>query len=96
MVYDAAYCVYTVRAACASAKMSHANCNAQYTGSAYSSCSCQPELLSLDYTCLYLGNVSCLLTDVALTNIAAYSGCENGPSVLDSLTANVSSLPCIT
>ena len=90
--YDANYCAVTVKSACNAAEMSQANCNAQYTGTAFSSCFCQPEILSQQYTCLYLGNVSCILTDAALTSIPAYSYCQNAPSVLDSLTGNVSSL----
>ncbi|KAM5358812.1 hypothetical protein ACJZ2D_014953 [Fusarium nematophilum] len=50
--------------------------------SSFSSCTCRPQLLRLDYSCEYIGNASCLATDVALTSLSGYSWCDNFASVI--------------
>jgi hypothetical protein len=50
--------------------------------SSFSSCTCQPRLLRQEYSCLYIGNASCLVTEVALSNLPGYSQCDNFPSVI--------------
>ncbi|KAH7006429.1 hypothetical protein EDB82DRAFT_493562 [Fusarium venenatum] len=54
--------------------------------SSFSSCTCRPELLRLDYSCEYIGNASCLATYLAteaeLSNLWGYSGCDNFESVI--------------
>jgi hypothetical protein len=40
------------------------------------------------YTCEFLGNVSCLQTPAALSNLGAYSLCENAPAVFGSLNSS--------
>ncbi|KAH7263813.1 hypothetical protein BKA59DRAFT_431376 [Fusarium tricinctum] len=50
--------------------------------STFSSCTCQPRLLRQEYSCLYVGNASCLVTEVALSNLPGYSECDNFPSVI--------------
>ena len=65
--------------ACASGLDLTSQCSLSYTslGAQFSSCICQPELLSLQYTCLYQLNASCLGEPAALTNIPAYNFCDN-------------------
>ncbi|KAF4462836.1 hypothetical protein FALBO_10349 [Fusarium albosuccineum] len=50
--------------------------------SSFSSCTCQPQLLRLDYSCHFIGNASCLVTDVALSSLRGYSECDNFASVI--------------
>ncbi|OBS26241.1 hypothetical protein FPOA_00182 [Fusarium poae] len=54
--------------------------------SSFSSCTCRPELLRLDYSCEYIGNASCLATslatEAALSNLWGYSDCDNFESVI--------------
>ena len=75
----------TVGSACASGIDLASQCSLSYTSlGAFSSCYCQPELLSLQYTCLYQANTSCFGEPAALTNIPAYNFCDNAASVLGS------------
>lgn len=89
--------------ACASELDLATQCSLSYTNfGAFSSCYCQPEMLSLQYTCQYQRNTSCFGEPAALTNIVAYSFCDNAASVLGSAGATKSvsrsetrwSLPC--
>jgi hypothetical protein len=101
--YNQDFC-NTAGSACASGNDLASQCSLSYTnlGAHFSSCFCQPELLSLQYTCLYQLNTSCLAEPAALTNIPAYNFCDNAASVLGSAgpTNSVSrsetrwSLPC--
>lgn len=71
----------TAASACDSGLLSQSECSETYAGhgstSAFSSCLCEPKLLSLAYTCNVLGNVSCLITPGAVTNMAQYKLCTN-------------------
>jgi hypothetical protein len=87
--YDPKFC-NTVLSSCARASISAAGCDGSYTGQQYSSCICQPPLFSLQYTCEFLGNTSCLLTTAALTGMAAYGLCPNLVDVLGGGNASVS------
>jgi hypothetical protein len=71
--------------ACASEADLISQCSLSYTNlGQFSSCYCQPELLSLQYTCLYQLNTSCFGEPAALTDIPAYNFCNNAASVLGS------------
>ena len=72
--------------ACASEADLISQCSLSHTtlGAQFSSCYCQPELLSLQYTCEYLLNTSCFGEPAALTDIPAYNFCDNAASVLGS------------
>jgi hypothetical protein len=71
---------------CASGSSEVERCDTAYSAHAErSSCLCAPELLSLEYSCLYVGNVSCVQTSAALSNIAAYNYCSNFQSVIGNL-----------
>ncbi|KAE9363280.1 hypothetical protein N431DRAFT_475440 [Stipitochalara longipes BDJ] len=82
----------TAEAACANAANSNSACSSSYAGKSeiqlYSSCLCEPEILSMSYSCLYLGNISCQITTAALSNILpAYTFCKNFASVLGGINA---------
>jgi hypothetical protein len=49
---------------------------------AFSSCLCNPAILSLEYTCSVLGNVSCLQVPAHLDSMTGYSYCNNINDVL--------------
>jgi len=70
--------------ACASEADLVTQCSLSYIGAQFSSCYCQPELLSLQYSCDYQLNTSCFGEPAALTNIPAYNFCDNAASVLGS------------
>lgn len=76
----------TAVSACDSGILSQSECSETYAGhgsaSAFSSCLCQPKLLSLAYTCNVLGNISCQLTPGAVTNMPQYKLCTNLLEVL--------------
>jgi hypothetical protein len=96
--YDPRICTNLVTW-CGSASVELQRCTTDYTSVAdVSSCLCAPELLSLEYSCNYVGNASCLQTNAALSNMAAYTYCANFQSVLGSITDvhMLSPLNCIT
>ncbi|KAH7025522.1 hypothetical protein B0J12DRAFT_733007 [Macrophomina phaseolina] len=64
-------------------------CKSSYTSSAdILSCQCAPSLVSLASVCEYDGNVSCILTTAATTNLWEYRNC---PSARNAMTAGVGS-----
>ena len=74
---------------CQSGQYSQQECHSSYPKQpvSFSSCFCEPALLSMDYTCLYLQNVSCFSTPAALTNLAGvYPYCTNLFQVLGSVS----------
>jgi len=83
--YDDKYCL-TAESACASVADANSACSISYAGKSqskiYSSCLCQPSILSLEYTCAFLGNISCQQTSAALSNLPDYRFCSNLVSVL--------------
>jgi hypothetical protein len=83
--YNQDFC-NTAGSACASGLDLTSQCSLSYTslGAQFSSCICQPELLSLQYTCLYQVNTSCFGEPATLTNLPAYKLCDNAASVLGS------------
>jgi hypothetical protein len=50
----------------------------------FSSCTCEPDILSWDYTCFYLGNISCLATGGTISNLYGYTYCDNFAEVIGS------------
>ena len=68
-------------------RMSYSRSQCLLTGktsdtSAYSSCLCDPAILSLEYSCRVLGNVSCLQVPAHLDQMTGYSYCDNINEVL--------------
>ncbi|KIW95337.1 uncharacterized protein Z519_03921 [Cladophialophora bantiana CBS 173.52] len=53
------------------------------TDPGFSSCYCQPKILSLAYSCEILGHGSCREIPATVTNLAQYSICPNFCDVLD-------------
>jgi hypothetical protein len=90
---DPNFCT-TAYSACQSHLNSQGECSLSdpKLGPEFSTCFCQPELLSLAYTCVYMGNLTCQGEPAALTNIPGYNFCRNAPSVLVSagVTTHVS------
>jgi hypothetical protein len=83
--YDARICTNLV-SWCGGVSVGIEKCTTDYTSvSDISSCLCAPPLLSLEYSCMYVGNASCIQTNAALSNIPAYSFCSNFESVLGNL-----------
>jgi hypothetical protein len=86
--YNVDFCT-TVFSSCESASQVAEDCAISNTGQQYLSCFCQPSVLSMEYTCEFLGNTSCVQTSAALTNLAAYGYCTNLLAVLGSSSAGV-------
>jgi len=68
-----------IESACASESMEDSLCYSSHRSdlNGYKSCVCQPQIISLDYMCEYLGNKSCQLTTADLTNLELYPLCSN-------------------
>lgn len=76
-----------VKKACQTAKSMRDECSTHKDDldtSSPSSCTCNPRLLRQEYTCLYVGNASCLATEVAFSNLPGYSRCDNFQLVIGS------------
>lgn len=89
--YDVGLCV-TARDKCLSRSQEINDCIYSYgaTDTRFSSCYCQPKLLSLAYTCEVVGNASCLELPATVTNLGPYQICTNFCEVLDCGQTNVS------
>lgn len=89
--YDVQYCT-TAASACQDGLDALQSCSINYLGQAqqYSSCYCQPSLLSAEYTCGFLGNVSCEQIPATLTNMVQYRYCTNFMEVLGGSSGSVS------
>ncbi len=79
----------SVADACAIELNLASSCDLAFKGTALSSCFCQPSILSLQYTCGVVGNVSCEFTSAEFTNLPAYALCKNLYSVLGTLPPSV-------
>jgi hypothetical protein len=80
--------------ACASALASIDKCSTDQSDiTSLSSCLCTPDIMSWDYTCSYLGNISCYETGATLSELPEYSLCENFAEVIGS---GISSAAVIT
>lgn len=72
-----------VNNACESAKASVDACSPYISDvTRFSSCTCQPNILTLDYSCFYRGNISCYGNAATLSNMFDYSWCDNFQSVI--------------
>ncbi|KAN0089840.1 hypothetical protein V8E51_018419 [Hyaloscypha variabilis] len=69
--------------ACSTMQLLQDNCDNSFTeaNAAYTSCLCQPRWLSLDYTCEFEGNRSCLGVPATLSNMIGYD-CPNFQDVI--------------
>jgi hypothetical protein len=75
-------CDTAVEAACLSAERVQNLCTTLTNLSALSSCQCQPVIMQNDFTCEYIGNVSCLAAPAATTNLIGYGYCSNFAEVI--------------
>lgn len=48
----------------------------------FSSCMCAPDLLRKDYSCMFLGNRSCLATGATIESALGYKDCSNFQEVI--------------
>ena len=91
--YDVSYCL-TASSACYSMTASRSGCTQSDMASA-SSCLCAPAVLSLEYTCSVLGNVSCVQVPAHLDQMSGWSYCTNNIeqvlTIPPSLTASLGS-----
>ena len=80
------YCFSTVDAACVSAEVLLDNC-IKFAGddARFTSCTCDPAIVRLEYTCQFLGNTSCLGAEATLSEVIGYS-CSNFGQVMSSAT----------
>ena len=88
--YNEFYCL-TASSACYSMTASRSGCTQSDVASA-SSCLCAPAVLSLEYTCSVLGNVSCIQVPAHLDQMSGWSYCNDIEQVLTippSLTASL-------
>ncbi|KAK3368816.1 hypothetical protein B0T24DRAFT_630702 [Lasiosphaeria ovina] len=78
------FCLTDVVSACQSALIGLSRCsNSMPDATQFSSCTCQPQLLSNAYTCEYLQAVSCMhASDFAVSDMVFYSLCDNFASVI--------------
>lgn len=85
-----------VKKACLTAKNLLDDCLTHVSDSdtsEFSSCTCQPKLLRLDYSCEYIGNASCFVTEAALSSLRGYSVCDNFESVIGTGLVSVLRVP---
>jgi len=76
--YDINQC-YSLGLSCTSADLETNLCSASYlpaSTSAYLSCACAEPVYSLFSECQYNGNISCLATPAAESNILGFSFCS--------------------
>lgn len=96
--YSPSYC-RTASSACYSMIVSRNRCTGDGSDSdsnllSVSSCLCAPEVLSMEFTCSVLGNVSCIQIPGHLDQMSGYRYCSNINQVLTlepSLTASLRS-----
>jgi hypothetical protein len=89
--YDA-FCIdNNLHSACATAQLLSDQCESSFSSDngGFTSCLCQPRFLSLDYSCEYLGNTSCLGIPATMSNLIGYP-CPNFAPIIG--TGIVSSL----
>jgi hypothetical protein len=67
--------------ACATLSAEVEKCEAGIAASA-SACICAPKVISAEYNCEFVGNVSCVQTSGVLSEMVAYSFCSNFQSVI--------------
>jgi hypothetical protein len=76
----------TANSACIDMKNSRSLCEIEYTSgdptTSASRCFCSPPVLSLEYTCSFLGNISCGQVPAHFTRMTGWTICNNFDSVL--------------
>ena len=76
------YCNILIRGACTQARTALTSCGLLTGEAAFSSCTCAPSLIILEYSCEFLGNTSCLATGATLSSLDPYSSCANFEDVV--------------
>jgi len=80
--YDALCGDSAIGEACATARLLFDDCSSSFSApNLLTSCVCQPQFLSLDYSCEYLGNTSCLGIPATVEELVGY-GCSNFGAVI--------------
>jgi len=74
----------TVFSACNAALAIISSCSL-HSASQFGSCVCQPSMIAVEYTCEYIGNISCAHRSAALSDLDAYKSCSNFAAVLASM-----------
>ncbi|KAH8898272.1 hypothetical protein GQ53DRAFT_415420 [Thozetella sp. PMI_491] len=93
--FDDAFCNTVVKSACGAATVALDKCDTILDESLLSECVCQPSILRYDYTCEYMGNITCFSTAAALSNLFLSSACANFDSVIGTgLVGSIPSAPC--
>ncbi|KAJ2903054.1 hypothetical protein MKZ38_010475 [Zalerion maritima] len=80
--YEEDFCGTTAEEACGSAISIWHECDAMTQPAEYSSCMCREDMILGQYTCEYLGNITCFATSADVTNLEAYTMCSNAEDVL--------------
>jgi len=72
-----------VQSACTTASLLFDQCTSSFSSNnaRFTSCLCQPRFLSLDYSCEYLGNTSCLGIPATAPNMVGYP-CPNFAEII--------------
>ena len=83
--YEVGFCS-TAKAACRAMSGSRSLCAIDYTSgeptTSVSDCLCAPPVLSLEYTCSFLGNISCIQVPAHFTSMSGWTYCDNFADVL--------------
>lgn len=88
--YDA-LCGNAIEEDCTTAQIILEQCSNSHTDNVlFTSCLCQPQFLSLDYTCEFLGNTSCLGVPATLSSLAGYQICPNFGEIIGTGIVNES------
>ena len=95
--YDLAYCT-TVQDACTSMSYSRSSCFLKYRSgdptTSVSRCLCSPPVISQEFTCSFLQNVSCAQVPAHLEQMSGWTYCDNLEDVLTVPASLVSWVPC--
>jgi hypothetical protein len=83
-LYDEKFCLTEIYGACASARNELKQCSEIKENRLLSACMCDPQLIRQAYSCEYIGNISCLATPAALSNMVLSSGCPDFAAVVAS------------
>jgi hypothetical protein len=96
--YDQQYCT-TAASACQDQDNALQSCSISYLGkdtAKFSSCFCDPPVLSAAFTCGYLGNVSCAAAPATLSNFVQYTACDNFASLFSDDAQAATAAPSTT
>jgi hypothetical protein len=96
--YDQQYCT-TAASACQEQDNNLQSCSISYLGkdvAKFSSCFCDPPVLSAAFTCGFLGNVSCNAVPATLSNFVQYTACDNFASLFSDAAQAATAAPSTT